>query len=371
MLPFIKSAYFNDLLESFSNGVIIFNVAGRAYAVNEAACEILGMPRQRLMEEALVVVGATLGLKRSFHEALRLIEERPDDHTGASARYTRPDGTVRNLNFHRSQLEDHGKVFGIILEITDVTPIYEFHAREKNILEQKREAERLRAQSLQRFSSAVAHQIRNPLLVIGGFASRLLKGNTLQDRQREWVGAIEESGHRLEGIVNAVSEYSSVKVGERTECPLSQLAEQARATAAALLPRQAEEATWDLPEAGPTLLVDRQLFCRALGELFRNSLEAAGNEPAEIAVSFRRSRHGLLISVTDQGPGFREEDLPFVFDPFYSTKPVAVGMGLCLAEHIIREHGGRVSVGNGKHRGARLDITLPEGEKALPAEDTP
>lgn len=377
MLPFIKSAYFNDLLESFSNGIIIFNVAGRAYAVNDAACRILGVKRERLIKDALILVAGALGIESTFEEALRIIEEQPWDHTGTHARYSRPDGSSRHLRFHRSQLEDHDKVFGIIIEISDVTSIYRLHEREKQSLEQKRQAESLRAQSLRRFSAAVAHQIRNPLVVIGGFSSRLLKGNTLGEKQREWIAAIEESGQRLDEIVKAVSEYSSVKVGQRSMVPLGQLCDDARQMARSRHPEEADRARWDLPGGGPELPVDRELFARALCELFSNSLEAAP-DAAHVEVSFRRSSRGMVLSMRDDGPGFDEEDLPFVFDPFYSTKPVGVGMGLCLAEHIFREHGFRVDVGNGSKKGARLDIAVPraglsdestEGEM-IPATDS-
>ena len=65
------------------------------------------------------------------------------------------------------------------------------------------------------------------------------------------------------------------------------------------------------------------------------------------------------FTIADDGPGFAADILPFVFDPFFTTDPQAVGMGLCIAQRIVHEHGGGLTVGDGPSGGARVEIELP------------
>lgn len=68
----------------------------------------------------------------------------------------------------------------------------------------------------------------------------------------------------------------------------------------------------------------------------------------------------VVLSVADDGPGLAEEHLPYAFDPFYSTKPLAVGMGLTAVERIAQEHGGEARLVSGPGRGLTVLLRLPQ-----------
>ena len=67
----------------------------------------------------------------------------------------------------------------------------------------------------------------------------------------------------------------------------------------------------------------------------------------------------VVFEVSDQGAGIREEDLPRIFDPFFTTKPAGHGLGLAVSQHIVLEHGGRITARNRAGSGAVFQVAIP------------
>jgi PAS domain S-box-containing protein len=177
MLAFIRSTYFQGLLDSFQTGVILFNDAGRAYAVNEALPGLLGTSREHLAHSTWDAFFLLLGLNEDLDEYLEAAGplDRPRPLPAVDFGYEHPDGRSMRLSLSRSLLVDYGKLFGITVQVADMTGVFELHEREKRMLEENRLLQRHRAQGLQKLSMAVAHQIRNPLMTVGGFSDLLLR----------------------------------------------------------------------------------------------------------------------------------------------------------------------------------------------------
>jgi signal transduction histidine kinase len=114
----------------------------------------------------------------------------------------------------------------------------------------------------------------------------------------------------------------------------------------------------NLELALPMVSVDRDQLLQVLHNLVRNGLEAVGGN-GTVRVSARREGDGLAIAVSDDGPGIREEDLPRVFEPYFTTKEGGTGLGLAVAQRIVEEHGGRLEVSSSPGRGATFTVRLP------------
>ncbi|HYN21911.1 MAG TPA: ATP-binding protein, partial [Thermoanaerobaculia bacterium] len=106
---------------------------------------------------------------------------------------------------------------------------------------------------------------------------------------------------------------------------------------------------------------DAKLLGRAVRNLLENALRAsAGGGRVTVRVDRQDSLPGMArIAVLDEGPGVRSEDLPRIFDPYFSTHDTGTGLGLPIARRVAEEHGGSILARNRTHRGLEVVITLP------------
>jgi C4-dicarboxylate-specific signal transduction histidine kinase len=117
-----------------------------------------------------------------------------------------------------------------------------------------------------------------------------------------------------------------------------------------------------LTEGLPRLQGDRVQLQQVLLNLIINGIEAmrdVGEEERELLISTRREPNGVSVEVRDSGPGFAPEALESVFEPFYTTKPEGMGMGLSICRSIIEAHGGRLWAIPSEPQGALFQFTIP------------
>ncbi|NDY55629.1 PAS domain S-box protein [Desulfovibrio sulfodismutans] len=353
MLVFAQSGYFHDLLDSFALGVVILNARGRVYAANTAAAALLGHSREELLSDPAVAADVfrrtdnPKALRRYLRTALRR------EHPGGPLRlqYRALDGTSLHLSLTFSHLVENEKVFGVMLQITDVTEIMTLHERERRILDEKYRVERERVESLRALSSAVAHQLRNPAMSIGGLTGLLLKKSPPDDPARPFLQAVLEESKRLEAIVAAVGE-ATLPLSPQTSCfSLRDLVQSRLAHVRAVTGERGLSAVWNLHGDDGRLCLDESLLGQALDEILLNAAEASpSGGRVDVALSAHRTADGhadhASITVRDQGPGIAADIIPFLFDPFFTTKAVGVGMGLCRARRIMAALDGEIRVDN-------------------------
>jgi PAS domain S-box-containing protein len=364
MLTFAHSTYFHDLLDSFSAGVVIVNIRGLVYASNAAASSLLGVGPKELADPGCCsdIIARTddpRALARFLAAPLKHAR-KPESITLA---YRHPDGVARHFRLSGSLLLENSKIFGILLELNDMTEIVRFHDRERTMLLGIHAAQQERIESLGRFSLAVAHQIRNPLMVIGGFAGRMLRRRAPGDAEAEALSMILDGAGRLEAVVQAVSRYARRRAPAPVMVDPADLAVRAMETANS---RTGIRARFVLgPTTGP-IRVDATLLEETLEEILANALEASGATPEveaggenAVSVRFCRTDDGIRIEAADQGPGLPEDIRPFLFDPFFTTKAVGVGMGLAIAKRNTEELGGTLRLTPGESGGCLAVLSLP------------
>ncbi|MFW5837103.1 MAG: sensor histidine kinase, partial [Desulfovibrionaceae bacterium] len=213
-----------------------------------------------------------------------------------------------------------------------------------------------------KLSLAIAHQLRNPLTAIGGFAGLLRRRLNGDAVAVSYLESILDSGRRLEDVVKAVTAYTSLKLGPFQRLPLQDLVDEACKTLRHRLPHMAENICWRQDVAPVQVEVDPAFMVRALTEILANSAESL-NGSRDIRVTADAFAGLPVIEIVDTGQGIHPEDLPYIFDPFFTTKAVGVGMGLPLAERIVKEHGGRIQVSSQPGHGSRVRIHLHAGEQ--------
>jgi PAS domain S-box-containing protein len=356
MLPFIQSSYLTTLLESLNAGVVIMNIRGDVYAVNETAVRLLGVPRESLLR--LHFNGSVLDRFPERPEVEYLLTQAREHEATAESLQTRfkhPVLGVRHYTLSVSRIVDYGKVFGIVLQVSDVTHIYEMHEREKRMLEERSALQQERIDSLAQLSMAIAHQIRNPMMTIGGFARILEKKYTLDEAGVSMIQGIREGATRLENVVTAVTQYTATRIPECRETDMGLLV---GAIAEGLDPLPAG-VSLDIGRDWPVWFLDPFMTSDALCELVQNAVEACAPQGGTVSISWREEDGACVLMVRDHGRGIDAEVAPFLFDPFFTTKSVGVGMGLAKARRWIREQGGELSVSAASEGGTLAVFRIP------------
>ena len=244
-----------------------------------------------------------------------------------------------------------------------------FNAMTESIARFQREAaQRERLSSLGRLSTVVAHEIRNPLMIIKT-ALRSLRGDAVRpDDLRTAVADIDEEIVRLNRIVSEVLDFARPITFELAPVDLNALcraAAKASGTDAAPL-----AVRFDLDPAVPQVVTDGERLRLALVNILanaRHALAARTDLPAGAAdpihvTSSRVSAVRVAVDVRDRGVGIAPEDLARVFDPYFTTRRTGTGLGLAISRNIIEGLGGSIAVSSRRGHGTEVRIELPVGE---------
>ncbi len=360
MIELIRSPYFQNLLDNFSVGVIIFNRTHSIYSVNNSASQILGLDLFEYMGKPWQELFPALDKRGQLDEMVeRIIVGDPLPPHSIHSKFVRQDGNTRHFALSASSLIYGNKLFGIVLEINDISDVILMHERETRILEEKAALQRERYEALQRLSMSVSHQIRNPVMAIGGMTKLLTRHVDPSSREMEFAKALNDAARRLEDIVTAVFDYSAVHVGESAPADTEEIVRESIRMMALALPDLHRKLSWHVDVESCRLSLDRSALAAAMVELFANAAESTAQDPVNLSIMGRAARGTYSFEITDDGKGVCEENLRFVFDPFFTTKAVGVGMGLCKVERIVKELGGRISLNSSTESGTAVTIELP------------
>jgi PAS domain S-box-containing protein len=357
----MKEVIVQNILESMSIGLIVVDAEGEIVATNPAASSILGYEQKEIRSKRW----AELFLERQENEAFNqiLIDVVMGERIGMHQEvpYFTPNGQRLQLSITSSFLHDRQQVVGLVMLIDDITELYRLHQEEKRALEERHRLQHERAASLNHFAMSVAHQIRNPLMSLGGFLNRIFKNIDQQEPYAAYIVPIMNGMKRLEAIVTAVEEYTSISRLEKAPVLLGEIVDQVRLDldmkAAALNKRIG----WSIQLSANDVSLDYSLFAQALTELLVNALESFTSEEGHIEIVAERERQDLMIEIRDSGTGIKEEYQPFIFDPFFTTKTTSLGMGLTKAKRIIAEQNGEIQVQSSQGSGTKVNIRLPIG----------
>ena len=353
MIEFIKSSYFRDLLASFSVGVVLFTKQGSVYAINEAAVSTLALNEKRYEGRHWKDVFANIENMGALEEIVNYSTERQTRSGPVKTTISSRGDKILHLSLSTSVLLYFEKIWGIMVEINDITDIYLLHEREKQILKEKSLVQVERSESLKKMSMAVAHQIRNPTTAIGGMARLLLKKTDLNGESSSYLNAILNSSKRLEEIVDTAFDYSRIQLGKKEPTPLKLIVFSAKERLAA------DNIQWEIELPEISINVDLSLFVDAVYEILKNSVEALQGNHGKVSISAHVLLDFCVIEIADTGPGISEKDMPFIFDPYFSTKPMGIGMGMCKTERIIKEHMGTIELESKDGKGVRIIIKAP------------
>ena len=346
------------LVDQVDGDILIVDRNGIILDMNRHVGESRGMTRNQIIGKPCSDLNVPLGLCLTDEAASPYPEAKS---TGRKAEITSsevmPTGRVRYIHSLCFPVADaFGNPSQFLYIRRDVT--------EQQHLEQRlQQSEKMAA--IGELSTYMAHEIRNPVFSIGGFANSLLRNPSLDDAAREKARIIYEESRRLDGILTSILNFA-----RPTEQVLAVFDPEAVARQTIeLMTMGGEErgiiAVVDIAPPLPHVEGNPENLKQCLINLVKNAMEAMP-EGGTVILRARRNDGFVQIDVEDTGIGIPPELHDQVFSPFYTTKQRGAGLGLAMTRKMIEEMGGKVILTSHVGKGTCISLLLPV---ALAVED--
>ncbi len=332
------------IFESVGSGLVALDRRGYFTAFNRAAEEITGITAQEAIGqrwESIFGPGITL-------------DDIPDSVPvrRQEIRFTRKEGRKVPLGISFWPLwSGEGNPEGLIAVCQDLSEI-------KQMEQRMRQADRLAA--IGRVAANIAHEIRNPLAALSGAIEQLTRELPLDETREQLMQIVLRESNRLNQIISEFLEYARPAPLRTEGVNLAELLDEV----VLLLERDPLSAKVKIiRQYAPELpaRVDAHQLRQALWNLCLNAVQAMpdGGELAIGARILNGTGPRVEVWVSDTGQGIGSEDLPHIFEPFFSTKPDGSGLGLAVVHRVVQDHGGEVDVRSTTGAGATFTLSLP------------
>lgn len=225
---------------------------------------------------------------------------------------------------------------------------------------QREMSQRERLTSLGRLSTVIAHEIRNPLMIIKAAVHTLRQNEANPKALHEAIADIDEEIARLNRIVNEVLDFSRPIRFELAPVDLNGLCRESAVAAQAGTPGGPVEL--DLDPAVATVNTDAERLRIALVNMLvnaRHAVDGPSAPPDTVTLVTRRKGDRVSITIADRGVGIAPADLSHVFDPYFTTKRGGTGLGLPIAKNIVEGLGGTMTISSAVGQGTEIHLELP------------
>ncbi|MEO0262236.1 MAG: GAF domain-containing protein [candidate division WOR-3 bacterium] len=238
---------------------------------------------------------------------------------------------------------------GIILIVEDIREIAKLE-------EQLRRTERLSAMG--KIAAYMAHEIKNPLASISTGIEFISHRLPAENSVKGYIDMILKEIYRLDRLIKNLLSFASRKPVRKIAVNIVDILKECVLLLAPETIGKDIEIRENFEESELIVHLDPDQFKEIIFNLVRNSIEAIEKE-GEIELGFRRIGNNVVLWCKDNGKGIKEEYLPHIFEPFFSTKKGGSGLGLAIVHKIIEEHGGKVEVESEHEKGTIFKIYLP------------
>lgn len=335
------------LLKSIPPGIIATDEDGIIRWFNPTAEQILGLPRDRVLNQTVEALGTNLS---SF------LRETLEAKTNLPPRQWMDRKTHRSLSVETRRLTDHKIQLGAVAVVQDLTA--EESGREKQGLVD-------RATFWTDLAASMSHEIRNPLVAIKTFAQLLPERFDDAEFRKDFNQIVVQEIDRLDQIITQINNFA-----HPADLKLKAIDLRAPVRKALELARQRFASNGDvtvetsLPNDLPKIWGDENALAEAFAHLVANAAEAISEQDKpRITLSAKPIREGsrasgVVVTVRDNGKGISPELKEKIFSPFCTTKPRGMGLGLPIVKRTVFDHNGRVDVDSSEN-GTLVSVMLP------------
>jgi len=354
-----RTERFRDhVLDSMASSLVAVSMRGEVLTLNGAAEQLLGFRESEALGQPFGMLFGHDG-EAVLNATLEHGREARREETILRAR----DGAPVPVSLTTSLLRNERRgVYGAIATFMDLTPL-------KRAEEHARRLDRLAA--LGRFTSSVAHEIRNPLTGIAAGVQYLARTLATDQPQRENIDFILSEIRRLDRIVQDLFDITHPRALRFESAPLDEAVRRAAQSLQAHADDRRVRIALTIEPRTPAVPHDPDQLQQVLINLIKNGIEASPPDsilevtvkPAPPAPRGRRApgaaAPGAQIRVRDQGGVISADHLKTIFEPFFTTKPGGTGLGLYISHDIVKRHGGSLTVHSEPGRGTTFTVELP------------
>ena len=347
--------YNENIIRSMRVGMLIVNDRFRIEKANNAFLEIFSLQEAQVLHASLW----DLSLDIIDEELLNRVQEMLDCQREEFTKITRAKRSriyevkLSPIDGHDRQNAEKRTNLGCILVVEDISRKIEF---EEKIFQ----AEKL--SSISMLSAGVAHEINNPLGSIMTNVQNLLDEEEDEERSisLKWI---EQETRRIARIVRELLDFSSSDLGNTQESDVNAVIEETISLIGYSLKKPQDirirkEFTLDIPGAR----ISQDELKQIVINLVKNSIHALdGRGEILLSTSYKVDDERVEVSIRDSGKGIREEDIPRIFDPFYTTKDngEGTGLGLSVVYGIISKYKGTITVNSKEGEGTQICLAIP------------
>lgn len=338
----------NQIMSGLEDGLLLFNVEGRAVLVSPSAEKFLDVGSETLLGRKMDEIFPS---GHPLAEALRIGRaDQTSDLQTEQVEVELPGARgVRRVGASVQPIQENGARMGLLVTLRDLESL-------EKIGSQLQVSERLAA--LGRVTAGVAHEVKNPLNSMRVWLE-VLKANLPPDAETQQASKMLDSEiDRLDRVVKTFLEFSRPVELEREEVSLPELLESVLAAAQPSITRAGVQLSKEIPTSFPPMELDRRLIEQAVLNLVLNasqSMTAGGR----LTVALRRLSDTAEISIADTGPGITPENRAKIFQLFFTTRKGGTGIGLANAFRFVQLHNGSIEFDTEVGRGTTFRIELP------------
>lgn len=348
-------ALLKTVIDQLKEEILLVNTAGLVLDCNKAVLDHLG-----LMKSQVTGQPARAFFRLPEQEAgpggTNALGGHPLEQSLATGQAT--EGTLPHvdaegrLHYTREYanpiLDEQGRVASVLCIRRDITSRMQMEQR-------LQQSEKLA--SIGELSTYIAHEIRNPLFAIGGFANALLRDAT-DEKNREKLEIIVKESMRLDGILKNILTFARPSEPALGQSDINEVARQTMNIMGLACENQGIEAVLDLAPDLPLAKAAPELIQQCLINLVKNAVEAMP-EGGRLTVRTSFSGAHVLLEVEDTGVGIPADIRDKVFSPFFSTKGKGSGLGLAMIRKTLDDMGGHAELASKPGEGTRVTLLLP------------
>jgi len=339
--------YTAQVVASMANGLLSVDPQGKVVSFNRLALEMLGLEESNIegMNLREVLDFEASGIDDTLTRCIPVLDREIQHRSGSGERVPLGLSATPILN-------GDAVCRGAVIILRDLREI-------KRLEEKIRRSEKLAA--VGKLAAGVAHEIRNPLSSIRGFAQFLRHALSENPKEQEYAEVMVTEVDRINKVVTDLLTFSSPMKAEPASINIGELIKHAvRLVEADAKGRGVEiqsEVSPDLTEVE----LDANQMTQALLNLLLNAIQMSEGG-GKVKVGAAMDRAGLRLWVEDDGPGISMEHTDKIFDPFFTTRDKGTGLGLAIVHSIVESHRGDIRVESptpGKTRGSRFTMNIP------------